>query len=63
MRVVGLCCVFVLWCETARYAAHNPSYHSPQIISAGVSVSASAVYIDISVNYRNTAVLSGARLL
>lgn len=38
-------------------------YITPQIISAGVSVSTSAVYIDISVNYRNTVVLSRASLL
>lgn len=36
---------------------------SPPIISAGVSVSTRAVYTDISVNYRNTVVLSRASLL
>lgn len=36
---------------------------SPQVISADVSVSAGAVYTDISVNYRNTVLLSRASLL
>lgn len=36
---------------------------SPLVISADVSVSAEAVYTDISVNYRNRVVLSRASLL
>lgn len=43
-------------------ASAVPVYISPQVISADVSVSAEAVYTDISVNYRNTAVLSRAGL-